>query len=285
MTGINTLSTDTFTVSYEAWRQADDQAMGGAQPPLVLVHSGGASPAQWRPLMADLAEIRPDRPIFAPALVGYVGTGRHDGSAATAKDDGPVLVAFLRAIAPGRAVDLVGHSYGGVTAIAAALAMPEAIRSLTLIEPVCFDVLAHTGADRSFQTIAAFGHAQIDLVAAGEDRGAAQAFVTFWNGPQAWQSLTEARRAALSARMPKVASEWQWILTGQTDLTALKRLRTLHLICGAQTHPVARSVFDALCSALPDAEQRIIPEAGHMAPMTHARQLGPVLTEGLGIEA
>ena len=51
---------------------------------------------------------------------------------------------------------LVGHSYGGVISLLAAAAVPERVRSLTVIEPPCTKVAAgdpdcghlHAGGDR-----------------------------------------------------------------------------------------------------------------------------------------
>ena len=43
-----------------------------------------------------------------------------------------------KALMGGEPMDVVGHSFGGSIALRLALEMPELVKSLTLIEPVCF---------------------------------------------------------------------------------------------------------------------------------------------------
>jgi pimeloyl-ACP methyl ester carboxylesterase len=102
----------------------------GEGPRAVLVHGGGAGGAyafaRQQPLAADYRLLLPDRP----------GTGASpaDGPEDAGRD-GQLIADLL-----GSGAHLVGHSYGAVAAMVAAARRPEAVRSLTLIEPPVFQL-------------------------------------------------------------------------------------------------------------------------------------------------
>src|SRR4051812_17287406 len=101
-------------------------------PPVVLVHSTGMSSKQWRRLSERLSE---RHRVLLPDLIGY--------GESTAWPRGEIFHWHLDVLAIEATLDaldapahLVGHSYGGLVALAAALHRPRAVRSLSLIEPV-----------------------------------------------------------------------------------------------------------------------------------------------------
>ena len=102
----------------------------GSRPRLLLVH-GSVVNAEltWsaqKPLADRFEIVAPDRRGFPPGP----NVERVDF-----EDEAVWLEQFLE-----RATHLVGHSYGGVVALLAAARRPEAIRSLTVIEPPAFAV-------------------------------------------------------------------------------------------------------------------------------------------------
>lgn len=103
----------------------------GSGPMVVLVHGGeeegGATAfAAQFPLARAFTLIVPDLP-------GH-GQSPARGGASAARD--ALLVADLL----GDGAHLVGHSYGGAVALRAAARRPDAVHSLTLIEPATFDI-------------------------------------------------------------------------------------------------------------------------------------------------
>src|SRR5262245_40305747 len=105
--------------------------------PVVLLHSSGASGAQWRTLAEQLGE---RYHVVAPDLYGY-------GASAPWPGHGPFSLAHEAEIVHalldrlGERVHLVGHSYGGAVALHVARLHSERLRSLALIEPVAFHLL------------------------------------------------------------------------------------------------------------------------------------------------
>jgi pimeloyl-ACP methyl ester carboxylesterase len=102
----------------------------GEGPPVLLVHgSVGDGPGTWaeqRPLAERWTLTVPDRPGF----------GENPPVERVDFDVDAPLVAEL--LADG--AHLVGHSYGGVISLLAAARRPEAVWSLTVVEPPAFGV-------------------------------------------------------------------------------------------------------------------------------------------------
>ena len=132
---------DGRTVSYEADGPDDGSA------PLILFQPPGASGASiWRPVAAVLQ----DR--FRTAAVNRSGYGDTEAFAGpepmTLRDEAALFAAVIRAELPnsrGRTAHIVGHSYGGTIALVLALAWPELVGRLTLLEPAPYVLLREAG--------------------------------------------------------------------------------------------------------------------------------------------
>lgn len=109
----------------------------GSGPRVVFVHGSATGPETWsrqRPLAKRWTLELVTRPGFWP----LPPVARVDFAA-----DAPLVAAQLEAGA-----HLVGHSYGGVISLLAAARRPDAVRSLTVIEPPAFAVArGHPAAD------------------------------------------------------------------------------------------------------------------------------------------
>ena len=104
---------------------------------VVLAHSSSSFGGQWRALIERLG----DRyRVLAPDLVGYGGTGAWPAGRDDLLADEIAIVEAMVALG-GAPAHLVGHSYGGGICARAGLLHPERARSLTLIEPVMFQLL------------------------------------------------------------------------------------------------------------------------------------------------
>jgi pimeloyl-ACP methyl ester carboxylesterase len=212
--------------------------------------------------------------VLAPDLLGYGRSAPWPRHAALAPDAELGVVQALLDVA-GRPTDgrvhLVGHSYGGTVALNAAQRFPGQLASLTLIEPVAFNLLRRADEPDGWREVAALAERHLALVGEGRDAAAAEAFITYWMGPKAWLQMPDAARDSAARTAAKVAAEWRLMLAdnGDPETVAGIDAPTL-LVCGARTgsRPVKR-VLDVLRRTLPHAGYCEIAGAGHMGPLTH----------------
>jgi pimeloyl-ACP methyl ester carboxylesterase len=118
----------------------------GSGPRVVFVHgSVGSGWSTWwaqRPLAERFTLVVPDRPGTPPnppvARVDF-------------EEQAPLLADLLE-----DGAHLVGHSYGGLISLYAAALRPDAVRSLTVIEPPAFGLArGHPAVDRLVDELAA----------------------------------------------------------------------------------------------------------------------------------
>lgn len=112
----------------------------GQGPALLLVHGGGSTPERWRPVLPSL---EPHFTIHRMARRGVGGSGEAADYAVErqAEDIATVVDAI------GGPVDVLGHSFGGLCTLEAALLTPN-LRQLILYEAPILPLLPPGFADR-----------------------------------------------------------------------------------------------------------------------------------------
>lgn len=254
---------------------------GGGEP-VVMIHCSAAHRDQWEPLGETLGN------RFRTIAPDQWGCGESDpwpGHApfTLAAEAAPVLAIIDAIDVP---VHLVGHSYGGGVALLVACERPDALRSLTLIEPSAFHLLRQGGRpDRDrFYEIATVSAAVNDAVLSGDYRGCTERFIDYWNGPGAWDRTSERARAELSARLPKVALDFRALFHEETELAIYRQIGvpTL-LLCGEVSPAPSRRIVEMLAAVLPHSRVEAIPGAGHMSPFTHANAVNAVIGRHLDV--
>jgi pimeloyl-ACP methyl ester carboxylesterase len=223
-----------------------------------------------------------DYRVLAPDLLGYGRSAPWPRDVPLASDGELGVLEALLDVA-GRPVHLVGHSYGGTVAMSAARRFPRRVASLTLIEPVAFHLLRRADEPDGWREIAALAERHLALVGEGRDAAAAEAFVTYWTGPKAWQQMPDAARDSAVRSAAKVAAEWLLMFAAEDDLDAIAGIEapTL-LICGERTRTPARRVVEILRQALPRARNHEIAGAGHMCPLTHPAGIADAIQRHVG---
>ena len=116
------------------------------------------------------------------------------------------------------------------------------------------------------------------LVGGGRDAAAAEAFITYWTGPKAWQQMPDTARDSAVRTAAKVSAEWRLMFEAEDDRDAIAGIGapTL-LICGGRTRTPARRVVEVLRRVLPHTLYHEIADAGHMSPLTHSADIAEVI--------
>jgi pimeloyl-ACP methyl ester carboxylesterase len=248
---------------------ADRAGPAAAESPAVIcLHSSASLGRQWSSLAESLTGAFR---VIAPDLLGYGATADWRFERALALDDEARAIDPLIAAEPA-GVHLVGHSFGGALALHLALRHPNQVKSVTLYEPVLFNLIQNDPAAHAAAVeIAAVRIAVRRAVYSGRSQHAAQVFVDYWSGLGAWRALPEKRRDAIVARMRKVDAEFDAVFHNATALAAYRRVKVPVLaMVGAVTRQPPRAILDLLCTVLPDVRRVEIAGAGHLAPLTHA---------------
>lgn len=208
-------------------------------------------------------------------LHGFDMPGQGKSGAWSPAPDGPDYHTAVTRIAASfidRPIDLIGHSMGSTVALRIAVAAPDAIRSLTLIEPVLFAAAP----DPVQQALDAKLMALLDR---GDDEEATRQFISVW-GAQPYDDLPPAMQAQMRARIGLIAG----IVDAQShDSANILRPDGIEaidapvmVIVGQDSPPVIHSIADALAARMQDVGRAVVPGAGHMVPITH-----PAETAGL----
>jgi pimeloyl-ACP methyl ester carboxylesterase len=254
----------------------------GTGETVLLLHSSGASGAQWR----ALAEILRDRyRVLAPDLYGYGGTGQLLGPVSPGLSDAAALVDAVLSNGTGR-VHLVGHSYGGAAALRWAADRPERLLSLTLIEPVSFHMLAHVpngSAEQAlFREVAALAADVTRSAAAGDGRSGMARFIDYWSGAGAWARLRPELQSSLALQIARVAHDFRDTMTDPTRIETLRKIDAPTLVLrGSESPQPARRIAALLAQILPNARLQTIPAAGHMLPLTHTAAVNAAIVDHL----
>ncbi|MFC3571600.1 alpha/beta fold hydrolase [Paracoccus simplex] len=244
---------------------------GAEERPALALHCMMGNAGYWKPIAADLRHrVR----IAAPDLPGHGQSPDWAGG----PPDYHTFVTRAAAALIDRPLDLIGHSMGATVALRIAVAAPEAVRSLTLIEPVLFAAAPEVMNDALLDDVAA-------RLAAGADAEAAQVFLGVWGGLD-WQSQTPAGQARLTRQIHLVQASNEALRQDSANILREGGLEAIDapvlIVMGAESPPVIPAIADALAARLPDVGRARVPGAGHMLPITHPRQVAELI--GLNLD-
>ncbi|QXT39259.1 alpha/beta fold hydrolase [Gymnodinialimonas ceratoperidinii] len=244
---------------------------GGGPETALLLHCTLAQGGAW----AGVARHLRDRfTMIAPDLLSHGKGPRHD----PARDFHDQATEEAAKHLPDRPTHLIGHSFGATLALRLALEHPAQVKSLTMIEPVLFCAANGPGRRAHDAQIAGVPAA----LAKGDTPAAARIFLDLW-GSESFDAMPAALQAYITDRI--------WIPEACDAALSLDTARILPrlsqiavptlLLRGAMSPPVMSEVTSRLARDVPGARVDILPDAGHMAPITHPRATAAAITRAL----
>ena len=249
----------------------------GAGDPVLMLHPSACTGGSWRGLIGELGA---GFSFYTPDLAGYgrsVCEYLHENSSLYAEAE---FVAPLLWDAK-EPFHVIGHSFGGAVALALAMAWPERVKTLTLLEPTAFFVLRDRGGEdrEAFNEIAAVAKELEYAVAVGEDSRAMSRFVDYWSEPGAWDRLPAAQQAEFSGLAKKVICNFHALLGEKRDAAEFGRLPfPVTILRGATSPQPALRVAQVLSELIPKTRLITLAGVGHMGPVTHPRAVARAMT-------
>lgn len=233
---------------------------------VVCLHASGSSSRQWNGLVERVGRHARVVPLD---LYGHGDAPTwNQPHALTLRDEASRLMRVLTGSR--RPFHLVGHSYGGAVALHMALALPDRVASLTLYEPVPFATLFAYDPKNPAAV-------EVRILADGIDRSlrngfieaAAERFVTYWSGNDAWRRLSGPQRTTIASRMPAIDRHFKALAADATRLKDYERLRMpVLLMAGTRTKASTRRLTELLAHALPAPDVEMFDGLDHMGPVT-----------------
>jgi pimeloyl-ACP methyl ester carboxylesterase len=248
----------------------------GSGEPVILLHSSGASSAQWQALIERLG---PRYRVIAPDLYGYGATPNWPGGGPfSLRREAGIVRALLEDC--DEPVHLVGHSYGGAVALHLACEHGDLLRSLTLVEPVAFHVLRAGDADdaEALGEITAVAGGIGQALACGDYLAGMGDFVDYWCGSGTWRAFAPDKQAAMATHLAKVALDFHATFHEPGCLSGVQHIAVPTLLVQGECTPLpTRRVCRRLARSLPGVRMETIPQAGHMAPLTHRHAVNELI--------
>ncbi|OYX43343.1 MAG: hypothetical protein B7Z02_09350 [Rhodobacterales bacterium 32-67-9] len=238
------------------------QVSGHGSRPALAIHCSLASSDAW----AGVAERLADRlTLTAVDLPGHGRSADWSGQGDYLGLATEIAASFIEG-----PVDLLGHSFGAVAALNLAIAAPEAIRTLTLIEPVLFTAArGHPEWKTHIHEMEAFDAA---MVADNAD-ASAEAFTRVWGTGVDWAKMGSSRRGDIARRIHLVAAGHPALYEDSAGILVPGALETLDmpvlLIRGDRSPTIIERIAEEIAARLPDVGVATVPGAGHMVPITH----------------
>ena len=242
---------------------------------LVLMHAAGSSGAQWRGVLPHLT-VR--YRVITPDLYGHGRTDFWpDPDTLRHEDQAALLGAILDQIGA-RSVDMVGHSYGGATALRAMLQNPDLVRRLVIIEPMLLNLLVDAGEADALADLYVMAKGFLHNVEAKGPEVAWKIFLDFRNGDGAWEGYPQKTCDNFLRRTQGHVANLKSNMKNQTPATELATITTPTLAIKTE-HATSFDgrMVEILAEAMPDCTLLTLEDTAHMVPLTHPELTAEVI--------
>ena len=252
-----------------------DYAECGTGPTIVLVPGSCSTGAAWRSVIATWnCQFR----CVTTSLLGYGGTLERRTAADPNMSHEAEMVESVIHKAGGR-VHLVGHSFGGLVALAVALQNRVPLTSIAILEAPAPAVLRARGEHQHYRAFCQMTEAYF----AAFDRGnveAIEAMIDFYGGVGTYASWPPRVRAYAVETTPVNILDWASAYDFALSAASLAGIQIPALVIrGGQSHPAVQRANSLLSECISEAVLATIDTAAHFMITTHPDEVGRLIAQ------
>ena len=251
----------------------------GDGPTIVLVPGSCSTGGAWRGIVSHLKN---DFRCVTTSLLGYGGTAERRTSLDTdISHEAEILeVVIRRAACP---VHLVGHSFGGLTALAVALRKQVPLLSLSILEAPLPVLLQSMEEEEHYTAIREMTFAYFAAFHAG-DNGAVERLIDFFGGAGTFAGWPPRVRSyameTTAVNLLDWASAYGFLLTP----ASLSNLDVpTFVLWGARSHPAMKRANQLLAQCT-GASAASIADAAHFMISTHAQESAGAIAQHISLQ-
>ena len=255
-----------------------EYAERGDGPALLLLPGSFSSGAGWKAVTERLSR---GYRIVTTSLLGYGATAEHRRrDNATMRQQVKMIDRLLERIAA--PTHVVGHSFGGFSALAHAMEGKVKPVSLTLVEANPFGLLKTAGELELYGTIVSMLREYFAAFDAG-DPDAARHVIDFYGGAGAYLALPIKVRDYVMRTTPANVRDWSSGMPFEPPVSAWRSLAVPTMVIrGEEGHPAMRRVAELLAEYLPASRLESIAGGGHFLPATHPAEVASLIDASVG---
>jgi pimeloyl-ACP methyl ester carboxylesterase len=257
---------------------AFDYAETGSGPSLLFLPGSFGTGTGWKAVMGHLGD---GYRMVTTSLLGYGATPdiRPDGNATMAQQ-----VSLIDRIIDriGTSPHVVGHSYGGLSAIAHALTGRHRPATLLLVEANPLGLLRASGDLKHYGMFESMTRAYFADFARG-DAEAARHVIDFYGGAGTFDSMPPKVRSYIIATTAVNVRDWS---SGTPFEPSRETLRSIDVpttvVRGGNSHPAMRRIAELLHDSIPAAQLVSIDGGSHFLPSSHPAEIAALVRRQVG---
>jgi len=249
----------------------------GDGPAVLFVSGSFGTPAAWRGLWKRLPE---GHRLVATSILGYGATRETRTSAdlGMAHEVRVIAAAAARIAAP---IHLVGHSFGGTVALAAALAGVAEIRSIATFEANPLMLIREHGTEALYESTRAMSRA-FEAAHAGGERDAAARIIDFWGGAGSFAAMPAVVQDYCRATTAANVLDWRTAFAFEASMADYARLdQPVLLVRGSGANAAMTTITDGLAACLPNVRPAVVEGASHFLITSHPEACASLLADFL----
>ncbi len=253
----------------------------GAGPVILFLPGSFGTAAGWKPVIGHLGD---GYRIVTTSLLGYGATAelRPDGNS-TMTQQVDLIDRIIDRI--GTSPHVVGHSFGGLSAIVHALTGRHRPASLLLVEANPLGLLRRSGHFEHYAMFESMTRVYFADFARGDDH-AARHVIDFYGGAGTFDAMPPKVRSYVVATTAVNVRDWS---SGTSFEPTRETLRSIAVpttvVRGGDSHPAMLKIAELLHEAIPGAQLVTIEGGSHFLPSTHSAEVAALVRRHVGSTA